>query len=135
MGEGTLKFYNSFLQVTILVFTSALVYFAFIYYPKAISTYKNAVLPQKAFVPAAVAQNSSFPIETDTYRVVYEEGSDTYYVFVHGAGLETYVTNKNGADLAIKNGLSVESLCGYNIIYSSTSKLEVPPKYQERPGC
>ena len=135
MGDFATKIYNSVLQLSILVFTSALVYFAFVYYPKAINSYKNAALPQKAFVPSAVAQFNKFPIETAGFRIIWEKSSDTYYIFVKGATLNEYVDNKNRADLAMKNALSETSLCSLNIIYSSTSKLQVPDKFQTRTGC
>lgn len=135
MSESFIKAYNSFLQLSILLFTSALVYFAFVYYPRAISTYKTASLPQKPLVAPVAAESNKFPIETDQYRIVFEAGSETYYVFINGNGLEEFVLNKNGADLAIKNALSETSLCGLTIIYSSTARLQIPAKYLAQTGC
>lgn len=131
----TFKLYNSLLQMSILLFTSALVYFAFVYYPKAINTYKGFGPSQKPLVAPVGAENKRFPIETANYRVVYEASSETYYVFVEGATLNEYLTNKNGADLAMKNALSENSLCGLNIIYSSNQRLPIPERYKTAADC
>lgn len=117
------------------MFSLALVYFAFVYYPKAVDQYKDAVLPQKPFFPPVVAKNEAFPIETEAYRIVFEESADTYYVFVAGKTLDVYMDNKHAADLALKNALNEMSLCNYAVIYTPTEKLNVPQKYQTRPGC
>ena len=135
MNEVTYKIYNSVLQLSILVFTSFLVYFAFVYYPRAMNTYRNASLAQKPFIPPAQAISSRFPIETVNYRIVYESASETYYVFIQGDVLNEFVSNKNAADLAIKSALSEDSLCGLNIIYNSASGLSVSPRYLARSGC
>lgn len=135
MNDFNVKIYNSVLQLSILVFTSALVYFAFVYYPRTINQYKTATLAQKPFVPSVVAQNDKFPIETTAYRLVFEASSSTYYVFVEGKTLQVFLENKNAADFALKNALSEDSLCAYNIIYSSVERLNVPVKYLSRPGC
>jgi len=128
------KIYNGVVQFSILAFTLALVYFAFVYYPKAVQNYKGAT-PNKPAVAPVAAGTDKFPIETKNFRIVYESKSDTYYVFVYGKQLDAYLVNKNSAVLTLKNTLSADSLCSYSIIYASADNIEVPPQYQKDTAC
>src|SRR3990172_9254566 len=114
------RFYNGIVQGSILIFSAALVYFAFVYYPQTIRQYENGNLPAQKFLVAPVSAVSvSFPIETDAYRITYEKDTDSYYVIISGDTLDQYVVNQNGARLALKSARSAESLCSYNVIYIS----------------
>jgi len=125
------KFYNAILQGSILIFSAALVYFAFVYYPQAIRHYESGNIPaQKPFVAPVSAVFRKLPIETDTYRITYEKDTDSYYVFVAGETLDQYVVNQNGARLALMSALSSESLCSYNVVYVSSGNIQVPEQYK-----
>src|SRR4030042_4585037 len=98
------KYYNLFLQLSIVAFTSALVYFAFIYYPRVISDYRNGKMPLgNPMVASVAAVGNKFPIETSGYKIVFEEGSSTYYMFISCISLEQFLLNKDGATLTLKN--------------------------------
>ena len=125
------RFYNGILQGSILIFSAALVYFAFVYYPQTIRQYQTGNIPaQKPFVAPVSAVFQKLPIETDAYRITYEKDTDSYYVFVAGNTLDKYTVNQNGARLALMSALSVESLCSYNVVYISSSNLQVPDQYK-----
>jgi len=130
------KVYNGVLQFSILFFTLALVYFAFVYYPRVINEFKRGNVPasQPVFTPV-IATAEDFPIQTNNYRMVYESGSDTYYVHVAGSTLDKYMLNVNSAQLTLKNILVAESLCGYNIVVVSAENIEVPEQYRGLPSC
>ena len=129
------KIYNGVVQFSILAFTLALVYFAFVYYPKAVKNYKTNVPAGKPAVAPVAAGVDKFPIETKNYRIVYETKSDTYYVFIFGQQLDAYLLNKNSAMLTLKNTLSADSLCSYNIVYASADNIEIPQQYQQDENC
>src|SRR3989344_2013108 len=94
------RLYNGILQGSVLIFSAALVYFAFVYYPQTIRQYESGNIPRgKPFIAPAAANASNFPIETAGYKIT-SEGSDTYYVFVGGETLGEFLTNQNGAQLA-----------------------------------
>ena len=129
------KLYNGILQGAILIFSAALVYFAFVYYPQAIGQYKSGNIPvQKPFVAPVSAVLEKLPIETDAYRITYDKDTDSYYVFISGNTLDKYTVNQNGARLALMSALSAESLCSYNVVYISSSGLQVPEQYKTS-GC
>ena len=129
------KIYTWVLEISVVVMTLALVWFAFVYYPKVTSEYKTgAVLPKKTLYKPVYAQSTKFPIETSAYRIVYEQKSQTYYVIVAGQKLDEYVFNRDNAKLALKSALSLENLCNLNVIYTSSTGLEIPKEFQD-PGC
>jgi|SRR3989338_1061046 len=135
MSPVTIKVYHSVLSLSTLVLTVALLWFAFIYYPKVINDYTTGNFPKKTRIAPVSAATKQFPIEAKEYRIVYETGSNTYYVFVAGTNLDAYLTNRNGAKLALKNALSLESLCTLNVVYSSSEKLAVPEQYKFNSDC
>ncbi|OGD88826.1 hypothetical protein A3I53_03355 [Candidatus Curtissbacteria bacterium RIFCSPLOWO2_02_FULL_40_13b] len=136
LNHPVFKIYNSVLQLSILVFTLALVYFSFVYYPRIINQYKSGRIPAaQSVIAPVVAKAEKFPITTAAYRVVHEQVSDTYFVYVNGESLDKFVVNKNGADLTLKSVLSLESICNLDVRYSSTAKLEVPQKYLVIDNC
>lgn len=129
------RLYNGILQGSILIFSAALVYFAFVYYPRTIRQYESGNFPvQKPFIAPVSAVSVNFPIETDAFRITYETDSESYFVFVGGESLNEYLSNQNGAQLALKSALSAESLCSYNVVYISSANLEVPDRYKDS-GC
>lgn len=135
MSPVTLKVYNRVIQFSTLFLTICLAWFAFIYYPKAINDYKIGNFPKKAVVAPVSATSKQFPIETSAYRIVYEVGSNTYYVFVAGNDLENYAVNRNGAKLALKSALSLDNLCSLTVLYSSSSGLQVPEQFRDNGDC
>ena len=125
------KLYNGILQGSILIFSAALVYFAFVYYPQTIRQYETGNFPlRKSLVAPVSAVSGNFPIETSAYRITFEAASDTYYVFINGGALSEFLTNQNSAQLALKSALSAESLCSYNVAYISSANLQVPEQYK-----
>lgn len=135
MGTVTEKLYTPVLQLSIVALTTALVWFAFIYYPKVINNYKTGNIPRQSFIKPIAATSTKFPIETEAYKIVYEEGSSTYYAFIEGINLDRYVLNKNSAELTIKTALSLEKLCNLNIIYASTQRVKIPQQFQGSSSC
>ncbi len=136
LNHPVFKIYNSVLQLSILVFTAALVYFSFVYYPGIINQYKSGKIPvSKGVIAPVVAKAEKFPIETAAFRIVREEAANVYFVYVNGETLDKFVINKSGADLTLKSVLSMESICNLDVRYSSTAKLEVPQKYLVVDSC
>ena len=135
-NNPVIKIYNGVLQLAILFFTVALVYFSFVYYPRVISQYKSGRIPQgQPIIAPVVAKADKFPIETSGYRIVHEGISDTYFVYVNGESLDKFVINKNGADLTLKSVLSLVSICDLNVTYTPTAKFEVPSQYLVKDNC
>ena len=127
--------HNIIIQISILAFGALLVWFAFVYYPKVIDKYKNVPLPTSQSSGKVLANFSGFPIETVQFRITYEAKPNSYYVFVEGDSLPTFVDNKNRAILALKSVLSVESVCKVNIFYVSVQRLEIPDNLKISPNC
>lgn len=125
------KLYNGILQGSILLFSAALVYFAFVYYPQTIRQYESGDIPRgRPFIAPVSAVSDKLPIETDAYRITYEKDTDSYYVIISGNTLDQYAVNQNGARFALMSALSLESLCSYNVIYISSANLQVPEQYK-----
>ena len=123
------------MEISVVILTSALVWFAFVYYPRVVNQYKSgAVLPTRTIYKPVYAESMQFPIETKAFRIVYEQKSGTYYAFIAGARLDEFVFNRDNAKLVLKSALSVENLCNVKVIYASTGKLEIPDKFQDS-GC
>ena len=135
MSPVTFKVYNRVLQFTTLALTVCLVWFAFVYYPKAVNDFTSGNFPKRTLIAPAAATSKQFPIQMKEYRIVYELESNTYYVFIEGSNLDVYLVNRNGAKLALKNALSFSDLCGLNIIYASSEKLSVPDQYRFKSDC
>lgn len=135
MDDHASKLYTWVLEISTLVLTVALVWFAFVYYPRVVNDYQSGkVLPSRSLYKPVYAEVSNFPIETEAYRIVYEDKSATYYVFVQGERLDEYVFNRDNAKLALKTALSIEDTCSLSIIYASANNLKIPQKYGE-PTC
>ena len=135
MAISASKIYTWVLEISVVILTSALVWFAFVYYPKVVNQYKSgAVLPTQTLYKPLYAESMQFPIETKAFRIVYEQKSGTYYAFIAGARLDEFVFNRDNAKLVSKSALSLENLCNVKVIYASTGKLEIPDKFQN-PGC
>ena len=127
---------NLLLQGAIIFFTIGLFWFSFIYYPKMAYDLTNGnIIPKPTVFKPVVAQSGQLPIQTATYRVSWEPRSSTYYVFVNGNNLDEFDFNKGNAKLALKNALSAEKLCTFNVIYVSTAKLSIPAKYLDNADC
>jgi TRAP-type C4-dicarboxylate transport system permease small subunit len=124
------KIYNWVLTFSILAFTWALVWFAFVYYPKVVNQYKTGQFPKKLATGQVYASSYKFPIETSAFRLVYEVRSGTYYAFIAGQNLDQYLINRDSTQLALKTALSVQSLCGVNVIYSSVENLKIPDRFK-----
>lgn len=135
MGTVTTKIYTPLLSFSIVGLTWALVWFAFIYYPKVIDNYKTGRVPVKPVIRTVSAGSSQLPIETAYFRLVYEEGSNSYYVFVEGDKLTDYVANRDAARLALKTALGAADLCEYSITYVSTARLPIPQNLQDPEDC
>lgn len=134
IGQRDTKIFTIFLQLAIGLFTISLVWFSFVFYPRIVDRYKGVGLPQKAGIPDAAASDG-FPIETAQFRVVYEQGSNSYYAFIQGKNIADFVDNKNSASLALKNSLSLDSVCNLNVIFVSTEQLEIPQDYKNPASC
>ena len=135
MSPITLKVYSSVLQFSTLFLTICLIWFAFIYYPKIVSDYTIGNFSKQTRIAPVSASTKQFPIQMNEFRIVYETGSDTYYVFVTGSNLDTYLTNRNGARLALKSALSMSNLCGISVIYASVSNVKVPDRFAVDEEC
>lgn len=129
------KIFNNVLQFSIVGFTFALAYFAFVYYPKVVNTYKTGNVPAQSILKPVSANSVKFPIETSAYMLAYEEGSQTYYAFIQGSMLDVFEFNRQNAKLALKTALSAEDLCDFNIIYVSAAELEVPQNLTDNSDC
>lgn len=136
MNQKALTLYNKTLQITVILLSIALFWFAFIFYPTIVGDLRSqSIFSKNHAITNVSASNSSFPIETPAYRITFEPKSGTYYVFVKGANLTEYIFNRNSAKLALKTALSMDSVCSLNVIYVSDSGLKVPQKYTGSSGC
>lgn len=137
-----LKLHTTVLQFSIVFFTFALAYFAFVYYPKVVSDYKQGFsanktgnVPAQTILKPVSANSAKFPIETSAYMLLYEEGSQTYYAFIQGDMLDVFEFNRQNAKLALKTALSAEDLCDFNIIYVSAAEIDVPQNLTDNSDC
>lgn len=110
-----------------VILSLTLFWFAFVYYPRTIrniETGKISITP-KIFKPVT-ATSYVFPIETEAYKIEKSSEDGNYYVIVKGGNLAEYEVNRNNARLALKTALSLETTCSINVVYVSSSKLNVP---------
>lgn len=135
MGLINSKIYNRILALSTLALCASLVWFAFVYYPKVVDQYKSGKVPAGSIFKPVAAVSVKFPIETSAYRLIYEEGSQTYYAFIEGETLDVYAFNWNNARLALKTALSAENLCDFTIIYVSAASLKVPQSLKDNADC
>jgi hypothetical protein len=115
------------MQVSIVLLAVVLFWFAFVYYPKTIQNIQTGKITfgSKIF-ESAKASSFVFPIETAGYKIEKSQDGESYYVFVSGEDLVQYEANRNNARLTLKTALSAEDTCGINVVYVSSSKLNVP---------
>lgn len=125
------KVINPLMQFSIVALTGALVWFSFVYYPRVLGSYQTGNFIKKTIVPPAAATGTSFPVETEAYRLDYEAGSQTYYATVTGETLDAYTVNRDAARLSLKSILSLDSLCTLKIIYVSAAGFQVPDKFNK----
>jgi len=128
------KKFTLVMQLSIALFTVSLVWFSFVYYPKAVDKFQKVGLPQGKVIAEAEA-SAGFPIETGQFRIVYEREPNVYYAFIEGENIAEYADNKNSATLSIKSALGLTSVCELNIVYVSTAELEVPQDLKSPANC
>lgn len=129
------KILTPILQLSILGFTWALVWFSFVYYPKVLKEYQQGIFPKKQYIAPVSAQSRAFPIDTNAYRITYEETTQTYYVVTWGKTLPEYLTNRDQAKLALKSTLSQENLCQTRVVYLPAEKLTIPQELADYSDC
>ena len=129
------RIYNQILAISTLALSAALVWFAFVYYPKVLHDYKTGKVPAQSIFKPVSATSQKFPIETTAYRIIYEEDSQTYYAFIEGKTLDVYAFNRDNAKLALKTALSTQNLCNFTILYISTENLKVPQNLKDNSDC
>lgn len=135
MGLINSKIYNQILALATLALSASLVWFAFVYYPEVIDQYKSGKVPDRSLLKPVSAVSVKFPIKTSAYRLIYEEGSQTYYAFIEGESLDVYAFNRDNARLTLKTALSAEKLCDFTIIYVSAANLKVPQSLRDNTDC
>src|SRR3989344_3549828 len=128
------KMFPIFLQISIFAFTISLVWFSFVYYPKIIDKFSKVGIPQPR-IPSKAVNFGEFPVETDQFRIVYEQKSDTYYAFIEGDNINEFKENKNASNLALKNALSIESVCSLKVIYAPVVKLDISQDLKNPEKC
>lgn len=120
MTEKINKYYTRVLQVSAAVLTLVLFWFAFIYYPHLVTSFKlGKNLPIAPVFKPVVASSYQFPIKTNAYTIEERDSRD-YYVFVNGKTLQEFEFNRDNARLALKSALSMTDLCGLTVIYISS---------------
>lgn len=128
--------YPRVLQGSVVVLGAVLFWFAFVYYPKVVTDFKlGKVLPEKTVFHPVVASSYSFPVTTSAYKIDYAQKSGIYYVSVAGTTLQEYVFNRDNAKLALKTAISSTSLCNVNVVYVSSSGLDVSARYRAAKDC
>jgi len=136
MGLLNDRVYTRLLQFSTITLSWALIWFSFVYYPKVIDQYRSGQIPMRQLLKPVSATSSKFPIETKTYRLVYEPRSQTYYAFIEGNMLDVYAYNHDNAKLALKSALSLENLCTVNVIYVAVDQdLDVPLTLKDNTDC
>lgn len=129
------KLLTRILQISTLALTITLAWFAFVFYPKIINNYKvRSATDSRVIVKPVEASSYDFPIETTAYKIIYEQGSNSYYVFVAGDNYDEYVMNRTSAKLALKTALSTLNLCNYNVFYSPQKNLNIPKVLLDDPN-
>jgi len=128
--------YPRVLQGSVVILGAALFWFAFVYYPKVVTDFKlGKVLPEKTVFKPVVASSYTFPITTYAYKIEVGPKSGIYYVTVSGQTVPEYVFNRDNAKLALKTAISLSSLCNINVVYASSSGLDVPLQYRSVSDC
>lgn len=134
--ERVNKYYFRVLQVAVVVLTATLFWFSFVYYPKIVADVRlGKVFVVPKVVHPVTASSYNLPITTSAYRIEYQESASTYYVFVEGADLFQYTTNRDSAILALKSATSMTDLCSLSVIYVSSGGLNVPTQYKTNSDC
>lgn len=117
------------LKISIIVFTLALVWFAFVYYPKVVNQFKHQPATGGGLVGNVEASSKSLPFGNNHFRIQYLEKSNVYAVMVSAQTTDQYRQYKSEADMTLKNILSLDRLCGLNnIVYSSNLPFVGPDK-------
>jgi hypothetical protein len=114
-------------KASIVLLTLALVWFGFVYYPKITDRFKTQTT-DRGIVGNVEASSRSLPYGNGRFRIQYLGKSNVYLVAISGATIEQYTQYRDEAELTLKNILSVDSLCGLNIAYSSNLPFSVPKK-------
>ncbi len=116
------------LKASIVVFTLALVWFAFVYYPKVINQFKHQPTTGGGLVGNVEASSKSLPYGNGRFTIQYSSTSNVYVIMVSAQTVDQYTQYKSEADLTLKNILSMDRLCGLNITYSSNLPFAGPDK-------
>lgn len=115
------------MQGATTILSIMLFWFAFVYYPKTILNIETGKISIGSKILKPVTATSYvLPIDTEGYRIEKSREDDNYYVIVKGRNLAQYEVNRNNARLALKTALSLETTCSINVVYVSSSKLNVP---------
>ena len=130
------KYYYSIMQASVVVLGVGLFWFAFVYYPSIVSDLRQGKnIPTEQIFSPVSASSVTFPVETKAYRIEYDNSGGYYLVSVSGNSVAEFLFNKDNANLALKSALSAEKLCGEQIVYVSSTGLDVPSTYSQTTDC
>jgi hypothetical protein len=130
--EKLIKHSKIALQILIVIFTFCLMWLAFVIFPKIAKEQSRGLNFHP--IPQVLASTKSFPISTPFYGISQEK-SGIYHVVVEGKFMDEYLENKNAAQLALKNALSADTLCGQKIIYTSAAQLDLSQGHITTSNC
>ena|SRR3989344_5458896 len=119
MEKRLVEIFNKTLKAATVVLTISLLWFSFVYYPKAVNRLKSESAAGRGLIGNVQASSLGFPFENSRFRIEYVSWSNFYLVTIHAKTADQFSQYKTESQLTLKNILSVDSLCGLNVAYST----------------
>ncbi|HCS79348.1 TPA: hypothetical protein DIV55_06465 [Patescibacteria group bacterium] len=119
---------DKILKASIVFLTLALVWFSVVFYPKAINKFKSQPKNDGGLIENVQASSRSLPYVNSHFTIEYLSQSNVYVIMVSAQTVDQYAQYKSEAELTLKNILSMDRLCGLNVLYSSNLPFAHPEK-------
>lgn len=120
MEKQLSKILDRVLKAATVFLTLSLVWFSLVFYPKVVNQYKSYQTRGGGLVGNVEASSKSLPYENGHFKIQYLEKSNVYVVTILAQTADQYTQYQDEAGLTLKNILSLDKLCGLNIVYSSS---------------
>ena len=121
------KLLDGVVKTATVFLTFALVWFSLVYYPKVLNQFKNQS-GERSLVGVVSAGSLGLPYDNGNFRIEYSAKQNIYLVAIRARTPEGYGQFVSESQITLKNILSLDNLCGLNVVYMSNLPFADPDK-------
>ena len=132
--DHDIETYGVYLKFTVIALWIAFIWFAVFYYP----TLQKSFMPQGnklGVVNSAKADFDGFPVKTERFDINHSYGTPVYEVVIGAKTVTQFLEAKAESVIFLKNFIGVESLCNFDVTFTSKSNLRLKAEHITLQNC